>query len=220
VGRLILARMYGKRHADQTLGLERETFECLKADLGGYKRELILSFRGERGLSQLKYGGRRSSGCSGSGHRIKQGRCTPSTPARGGDCGSDPVEVRLDPSGDLEIQPTARLPVRAGGPETSDQVETASTACTSPRAPVFCTQSRSQLQNKERAFGDPCGPACLERELADSATQRRVPPVGPGVGRVNRSEKMRTLQTVKDNRITDHRLHRIFSWSRFPGGIR
>jgi len=64
----------------QTLGLERETFECLRADLVAANQELILSIRGRSGsYSQLQVRGRAFiPGCAaGPGPPESQGRCTP-----------------------------------------------------------------------------------------------------------------------------------------------
>jgi peptide chain release factor 1 len=73
---------------------------------------------------------------------------------------------------------------------------------------VFCTQERSQLQNRERAL-EILRAKLYERQLAEAAaaeSSERRAQVGSG----DRSEKIRTYN-YKDNRVTDHRLGRNFS---------
>jgi len=80
---------------------------------------------------------------------------------------------------------------------------------------VFCTQERSQLQNRERAL-EILRAKLLERQLAEAAAkerQERKSQVGTG----DRSEKIRTYN-YKDNRTTDHRLGRNFSLEPILGG--
>ena len=73
---------------------------------------------------------------------------------------------------------------------------------------VFCTQERSQLQNRERAL-EILRAKLYERELAAANAQQRSARLAQ-VGSGDRSEKIRTYN-VKDNRTTDHRLGRNFS---------
>jgi peptide chain release factor 1 len=73
---------------------------------------------------------------------------------------------------------------------------------------VFCTQQRSQLQNRERAL-EILRAKLLERELA-AAAERESSDRRSQVGSGDRSEKIRTYN-YKDNRTTDHRLGRNFS---------
>jgi peptide chain release factor 1 len=73
---------------------------------------------------------------------------------------------------------------------------------------VFCTQERSQLQNRERAL-EILRAKLYERELAEANAKERSARLAQ-VGSGDRSEKIRTYN-YKDNRTTDHRLGRNFS---------
>jgi peptide chain release factor 1 len=73
---------------------------------------------------------------------------------------------------------------------------------------IFCTEERSQLQNKERAM-QILRAKLYEmklREQQEAVTSMRRSQVGTG----SRSEKIRTYN-YKDNRVTDHRLGENFS---------
>jgi peptide chain release factor 1 len=73
---------------------------------------------------------------------------------------------------------------------------------------VFCTQERSQLQNRERAM-EILRAKLYERELAAAQAEERSVRLAQ-VGSGDRSEKIRTYN-YKDSRTTDHRLGRNFS---------
>jgi peptide chain release factor 1 len=73
---------------------------------------------------------------------------------------------------------------------------------------VFCTQERSQLQNRERAL-EILRAKLYERELAEANARERAGRLAQ-VGSGDRSEKIRTYN-YKDNRVTDHRLGRNFA---------